>query len=263
METKKPKAETTETKVGERIAKRLARAGLCSRREAEVWIEEGRVKVNGKVISSPALNVSDADHILVNGKPLAVADKTRMWLYHKPRGLVTTHKDPEGRPTLFQRLPPELPRVISVGRLDMDSEGLLLLTNDGDLARKLELPSNGWTRRYRIRVYGTPQNLEALLKGITVDGVKYGRIQASVDSTQGSNSWLTVSLQEGKNRELRKVFEHLGHPVSRLIRTAYGPFQIGTLERGEVKEVPGKVIKEQMGAEAKEEGPSWKRRKSL
>jgi 23S rRNA pseudouridine2605 synthase len=231
----------------ERIAKRMARAGLCSRREAEVWVREGRVKVNGKKLVDPAFNVSDKDAIMVDGKLLAAKERTRMWLYHKPRGLVTTHKDPEGRPTVFGALPKELGRVISVGRLDANSEGLLLLTNDGELARRLELPSQGWVRRYRIRIFGKPENLEKLQQGITIDGMRYGSIKAVVDSEKDSNCWLTVSLQEGKNRELRKVFEHLGHPVSRLIRLAYGPFQLSTIERGTVKEVTQKVIKEQLG----------------
>lgn len=238
-----------EDEKGERIAKRMARAGLCSRRDAERWIAEGRVVVNGKKLSTPACVVTDADVILVNGKPLAGAAKTQLWLYHKPRGLMTTHRDPQGRPTVFDNLPPGLPRVISVGRLDFNSEGLLLLTNDGELARRLELPSTGWLRRYRVRVNGLPhkQHLAELEKGITIDGVNYGPITASVERSQGDNTWLIVGLREGKNREVRRVMEHLGHQVSRLIRTAYGPFQLGAIEPGKVKEVPGKVIKEQIG----------------
>lgn len=233
----------------ERIAKRMARAGLCSRREAESWIAEGRVSVNGKVIDSPALNVGDDDAILVDDKPLKAAEPMRLWRYHKPPGLVTTHKDPEGRPTVFDNLPPGLPRLISVGRLDLTSEGLLLLTNDGELARKLELPSTGWTRRYRARIHGTPSEeaLKSLERGVTVDGVSYGPIKAGVERSQGANSWLTIAIREGKNREIRRVMAHLGFETTRLIRTAYGPFQLGQLERGQVEEVSGKVLKEQVG----------------
>jgi 23S rRNA pseudouridine2605 synthase len=242
-------SEEKEDVGGERIAKRMARAGLCSRRDAERWIAEGRVIVNGKKLDTPACVVGPDDVILVNGKPLAGAAKTQLWLYHKPRGLMTTHKDPQGRPTVFDNLPPGLPRVISVGRLDFNSEGLLLLTNDGELARRLELPSTGWLRRYRVRVNGLPhkQHLAELEKGITIEGVNYGPITASVERSQGDNTWLVIGLREGKNREVRRVMEHLGHQVSRLIRVAYGPFQLGAIEPGKVKEVPGKVIKEQIG----------------
>ncbi len=236
-------------KDGERIAKRLARAGLCSRRDAERWIAEGRVMVNGRLLDSPAVVVTAADRIVVDGKPLAAPEPTRLWLYHKKRGLMTTHRDPQGRPTVFESLPPGMPRVISVGRLDFNSEGLLLLTNDGALARKLELPATGWLRRYRVRVHG--QVVDALLarlaQGITIDGVEYGAIQASVERQKGDNAWLIIGLREGKNREIRRVMEHLGYPVSRLIRVAYGPFQLGALLEGEAKEVPGKVLAEQMG----------------
>lgn len=227
----------------------MARAGLCSRREAEVWIAEGRVSVNGKKIDSPALNVSESDSIKVNGKLLAAKEQTRLWLYHKPTGLVTTHKDPEGRRTVFDALPKELPRVISVGRLDLNSEGLLLLTNDGDLARKLELPATGWIRRYRVRVFGniTPAMIAEMKKGVVADGVHYGQVDAVVDGGKGDNSWLTVALKEGKNREVRKIFEHFGCKVSRLMRLSYGPFQLGSLEKGEVKEVTGKVLKSFIG----------------
>ncbi len=233
----------------ERIAKRMARAGLCSRREAEVWIAEGRVSVNGKKISSPALNVSGSDSIKVDGKLLAAKEQARLWLYHKPTGLVTTHKDPEGRPTVFSALPKDLPRVISVGRLDLNSEGLLLLTNDGDLARKLELPATGWIRRYRVRVFGhiTPAMISEMKKGVVSEGVHYGPVEAVVDGGKGDNAWLTVSLKEGKNREVRKIFEHFGCKVSRLMRLSYGPFQLGNLEKGEVKEVTGKVLKSFIG----------------
>lgn len=234
---------------GERIAKVMARAGLCSRREAEAWIFEGRVKVNGKVLESPAICISPDMHILVDGKPLPQAEASHLWRYYKPRGLVTTHKDEKGRPTIFESLPAELPRVISVGRLDLNSEGLLLLTNDGELARHLELPSTGWVRRYRVRLHGKvdPLELQKLEKGITIEGMHYGPITAILDRQQGDNAWLTVSLQEGKNRELRRVFEFLGWPVSRLIRLSYGPFQLGPLAPGEVKAIPSKVLKEQLG----------------
>ncbi|MGE5515554.1 MAG: pseudouridine synthase [Bacteroidota bacterium] len=236
---------------GERIAKRLARAGICSRRDAERWIAEGRVVVNGKKLDTPAFLVQPADLIVVDGKPLAEPERTRVWRYHKPAGLMTTHKDPEGRATVFDRLPEGMPRVISVGRLDYASEGLLLLTNDGELARKLELPSNSWTRRYRVRVHGEvdPERLLELEKGITVDGVRYEPIKALLDRQKGANAWVTVSIREGKNREVRRVFDHLGWPVLRLIRVAYGPFQLGNLEEGGVEEVPGKVFKEQLGLE--------------
>ena len=234
---------------GERIAKRLARAGLCSRRDAERWIAEGRVAVDGKVLASPAVVVTEESRIVVDGKPLPEAERTRLWRYHKPSGLVTSHKDPQGRPTVFEKLPEDIPRVVSVGRLDLNSEGLLLLTNDGALARRLELPSNGWVRRYRVRVHGAPQadQLAKLERGVTVEGLIYGPIKAILDRQQGSNAWLTVSLKEGKNREIRKVMEHMGWSVSRLIRIAYGPFQLGLLEEGQVDEVPPRVVKEQLG----------------
>ncbi|MEO5374261.1 MAG: rRNA pseudouridine synthase [Alphaproteobacteria bacterium] len=237
------------TDKGERVAKVLARAGVCSRREAERLIAEGRVRVNGQVLTTPAVLVGETDLVAVDGKPLAAREKTRLWRFHKPRGLVTTHRDPEGRPTVFGALPPDLPRVISVGRLDLTSEGLLLLTNDGTLARKLELPATGWVRRYRVRVHGTvePARLVALEKGITIDGVAYGPIKALLDRTQGSNAWLTVGLREGKNREIRRVMEHMGWTVSRLIRVSYGPFQLGLLAEGAVEEVPGRILKEQLG----------------
>jgi len=234
---------------GERIAKRLARAGLCSRRDAERWIAEGRVSVDGKVLESPALAVTDESDIRVDGKPIPQPEPPRLWRYHKPAGLVTTHRDERGRPTVFERLPPNLPRLISVGRLDLNSEGLLLLTNDGDLARELELPARGWLRRYRVRVHGAvdPARLATLEKGLTVDGIAYGPIRAELDRTQGSNAWLSVSLREGKNREVRRVMEHLHLGVTRLIRIAYGPFQLGELERGHVDEVPRRVLREQLG----------------
>ena len=222
----------------------MARFGLCSRRDAERWIAAGRVLVNGKKITSPALDVSDADNIIVDGKSLSEKDPTRLWLYHKPTGLVTTHKDPEGRPTVFEKLPKDMPRVISVGRLDLNSEGLLLLTNDGELARKLESPETAWIRRYRVRVWGsvTPRMLAEMQKGVTVSGIQYKGVEAAVESTSGENNWVTVSLREGKNREIRKIFEHYGCRVNRLIRLSYGPFALGSLARGEVKEVTRKVL---------------------
>jgi len=220
-----------------RIAKVMARAGLCSRREAETWIRDGRVSVDGKVLDSPAFCVTPKNHIVVDGKPLPQKEPPRLWLYYKPKGLVTTHKDELGRPIIFEALPKDLPRVISVGRLDLNSEGLLLLTNDGELARHLELPSTGWIRRYRVRVHGKvdPHKLKTLEKGITIDRIHYGSITAALDRQQGDNAWLTVSLKEGKNREIRRVFEHLGWPVTRLIRTHYGPYKLNDLSPGEVK----------------------------
>jgi len=253
--------EATEKPQKERIAKRIARAGLASRREAEAWILAGRVQVNGETLSSPALAVTADDVIFVDGKPLPAAEKPRLWRYHKPSGLVTTAKDPEGRPTVFQRLPGHLPRVVSVGRLDMNSEGLLLLTNDGGLSRMLELPSRGWVRRYRVRVYGSPSAaaFKQLQQGVTVEGVHYGAIEARPEETpegapRRANVWLEVGLTEGKNREVRRALEHVGHPVSRLIRTAYGPFQLGRLPQNAVEEVTGKVLKEQLGRAYKELG---------
>ncbi len=238
--------------MAERIAKLIARAGLCSRREAERWILDGRVSVKGTVLQSPAITVSDDDDIRIDGKPLPAPERARLWRYHKPRGLVTTHKDERGRDTVFAHLPKEMPRVISVGRLDLNSEGLLLLTNDGELARALELPERGWVRRYRVRIHGAPEAaaLAALERGITIAGVKYGPIRAAIDKSQGSNAWLTVSLAEGKNREVRRVMEHLGFAVTRLIRVAYGPFQLGHLARGETAQVPRKVLTEQLGKDA-------------
>lgn len=241
-------------KDGERIAKRIARAGVCSRRDAEKLIAERRVSVDGHVIDTPATIVTAVSRIVVDGKPLPAMEPTRLFRYHKPDGLVTTHKDPEGRPTIFQALPPGLPRLISIGRLDLTSEGLLLLTNDGALARKLELPATGWVRRYRVRVHGRVDEsaLAKLVKGVTVDGLHYGPIEAALERAQvGANAWIAVSLREGKNREVRKVMEHMGLPVTRLIRIAYGPFQLGNLERGQVEEVQAKVLREQMGERPK------------
>jgi 23S rRNA pseudouridine2605 synthase len=237
------------TSRGERIAKVLARAGVCSRRDGERLIADGRVSVNGKTLASPALNVTPDDDIRVDGRPIAEAEPTRLWRYHKPVGLVTTHRDPEGRPNVFDHLPDTLPRVISVGRLDLTSEGLLLLTNDGELARRLELPATGWLRRYRVRAYGrvTQEELDALADGVEVEGVRYGPINAQLERMQGSNAWIAVSLNEGKNREVRKVLAALGLKVNRLIRIAYGPFQLGALASGAVEEVPRRVLAAQLG----------------
>jgi len=234
---------------GERIAKVIARAGLASRREAEAWIAAGRVSVNGAVITSPALNVSSSDRISVDGAPLRAHERTRLFLYHKPRGLVTTHSDPQGRDTIFGALPTGLPRVISVGRLDINTEGLLLLTNDGGLSRVLELPATGWLRRYRVRALGRvrQETLDKLREGMTVDGIRYGSIDATLDREQGANIWLTVGIREGKNREVRKVLEKLGLKVNRLIRIAFGPFDLGELEEGAVKEVETAELRAKLG----------------
>ena len=230
----------------QRIAKVLARAGLCSRRDAERWVAEGRVAVDGKVLTSPAVNVTDASDIRVDGHPLPEPERARLWRYHKPAGLVTTHRDEKGRATVFATLPKELPRLISIGRLDLNSEGLLLLTNDGALARRLELPATGWIRRYKVRVHGfiDEARLVSLEKGVTIDGIAYGAIRAQLERQQGSNAWLAFALREGKNREVRKVLEHLGYPVTRLIRLSYGPFQLGHLARGDIEEVPKSVSEE-------------------
>jgi 23S rRNA pseudouridine2605 synthase len=237
-------------KPGERIAKVIARAGLASRRNAEEWIAAGRVAVNGEVIRSPALNVTAGDRVSVDGQPLPARERTRLFLYHKPRGLMTTHADPQGRPTIFQKLPPNLPRLVSVGRLDFNTEGLLLLTNDGALARALELPATGWLRRYRVRAHGavTQAQLDTLRGGITIDGIHYGDIEAVLDRVQGSNLWLTFAIREGKNREVRNVLGHLGLTVTRLIRVSFGPFQLAELALGAVEEVPTRILREQLGA---------------
>src|SRR5271165_1558207 len=246
-----------EVREGQRIAKVMARAGVCSRRDAEAWTAEGRVSVNGKVLMSPAFNVSEADDVSVDGKPLGQRERTRLFLFHKPRGLVTTARDPEGRPTVFEALPPGLPRLVAIGRLDINSEGLLLLTNDGGLARVLELPSTGWLRRYRVRAHGTigQAQLDALRDGITIDGIDYLGVEARLDREQGSNVWITLGLREGKNREIKKVLEHLGLAVNRLIRVSFGPFELGDLAEGEVAEVRTRVLRDQLGLKlAKEAG---------
>jgi 23S rRNA pseudouridine2605 synthase len=239
-----------EQKVGERLAKMIARAGLASRREAELWIAAGRVAVNGAVIRSPACNVTAQDRVTVDGEPLPAKERTRLFIYHKPRGLITTHADPQGRPTIFQKLPRHLPRLISVGRLDFNTEGLLLLTNDGALARLLELPATGWLRRYRVRAHGTvtQDKLGALRAGVTISGIHYGPIEAALDRVQGSNLWLTFAIREGKNREVRNVLGHLGLVVTRLIRVSFGPFQLGELAEGAIEEVRTRVLREQLGA---------------
>lgn len=234
----------------ERIAKAIARSGLCSRREAERWIINGQVKLNSKILTECGVNVTSKDVIEVNGKPLPNKVITKLWMYHKQRGYLVTNYDPEGRSTIFDQLKNKIEtRFISVGRLDMDSEGLILLTNDGDLARKLELPATGWLRKYRVRVHGyvIPKDLEPLKNGITIDGIRYGRIDAALDRQQGSNAWLTLSFREGKNREVRKVMNHLGYNVNRLIRISFGPFNLKNLPSGELEEVKNKVLNDQLG----------------
>jgi len=249
FERRAPREEPKPKKAGERIAKVLARAGLASRRDAEEMVTQGRVTVNGRVINSPALDVTANDAVAVDGKPLPPRERTRLFLYHKPRGLMTTHDDPEGRPTVFDNLPEGLPRLISIGRLDFNTEGLLLLTNDGGLARALELPDTGWLRRYRVRAHGevTQAQLDELKKGVEVDGVKYGPIEATLERDQGANVWVVFAIREGKNREVRNVMAHLGLEVNRLIRVSYGPFQLGELAEGQVEEVKTRVLREQLG----------------
>ncbi|MGX9355203.1 pseudouridine synthase [Roseobacteraceae bacterium S113] len=252
------------TPPGDRIAKVLARAGIASRREAERMIEAGRVSVNGKIIDRAALNVTEADKIAVDGKPLGEKEPERLWLYHKPTGLVTTTKDEQGRPTIYDDLPEDMPRVMSVGRLDLNSEGLLLLTNDGGIKRKLELPSTGWLRRYRVRVNGRPSDamLDPLRKGLTVDGQTFQPMVVTLDRQQGANAWLTVGLREGKNREIRRAMTDIGLSVNRLIRVSYGPFQLGQLKSGAVEEVRRRVLRDQLGLEgAKVDRPKPVRRR--
>jgi 23S rRNA pseudouridine2605 synthase len=246
----RPRERTEAGGGAERIAKRIARAGACSRRDAERWIADGRVAVDGTVLNSPAVTVTEANVITIDGVKLRQAEPARLYRYHKPAGLLTTAHDPKGRKTIYDRLPAGLPRLMPIGRLDFTSEGLLLLTNDGGLKRQLELPATGWQRRYRVRVHGTVDQakLAGLARGIKIDGFDYGPIEAEVDRVQGSNVWLKVALREGKNREIRKIMEHFGWPVSRLIRLSFGPFQLGHLRPDGVEEVTGKVLKEQLGA---------------
>ncbi|HEV7276938.1 MAG TPA: pseudouridine synthase [Devosiaceae bacterium] len=236
---------------GDRLAKTIARSGLCSRRDAEHWIKEGRVSVNGQTVKTPAFNVTDKDRIKVDGEPLAARQGTRVWLYHKPAGLVVTEKDPEGRETIFERLEQQgLPRVVTIGRLDLNTEGLLLLTNDGGLKRVLELPATGWLRKYRVRAFGTvtQAQLDTLRGGVEIDGIKYGQIDATLEREQGANTWLLVSLREGKNREVKNVLASLGLQVNRLIRVSYGPFQLGDIPIGAVEAVKARVLRDQLGA---------------
>jgi 23S rRNA pseudouridine2605 synthase len=233
----------------ERVAKRIARSGFCSRRDAERLIATGRVAVDGQVLSSPAVTVTDANRVTIDGEPMPQLEPARLFRYHKPAGVLTAARDPEGRPTIYDRLPEGLPRLMPIGRLDLSSEGLLLLTNDGELKRRLELPATGWLRRYRARVHGRidESRLAALQQGIEIDGFQYGPIQATLDRVQGSNAWLSVALREGKNREIRRVLEHFGWAVNRLIRVSFGPFQLGGLAPGAIEEVPAKVLGEQLG----------------
>lgn len=236
---------------GERIAKVLARAGVASRRDAERMIQAGRVSVNGRTLDTPALNVTEGDRIAVDGKPLAQAEPARLWLYHKPAGLVTTARDEQGRRTIFDALPDDLPRVMSVGRLDLNSEGLLLLTNDGAIKRRLELPATGWLRKYRARINGRPkdEDFEPLRAGLSIREERFQPMQVTLDRQQGANAWLTLGLREGKNREIRRAIEELGFAVNRLIRVSYGPFQLGNLKPGEVEEVRRRVLRDQLGLE--------------
>ncbi|SHJ02198.1 23S rRNA pseudouridine2605 synthase [Shimia gijangensis] len=264
MSTDTPK----ETPKGDRIAKVLARAGIASRREAERMIEAGMVTVNGKKITSPALNVTASDRITFDGKPIAEPEPERVWLYHKPTGLVTTHKDEKGRDTIFDHLPDTMPRVMSVGRLDLNSEGLLILTNDGALKRKLELPSTGWLRKYRVRVNGRPteETVAPLLKGVSIEGERFQPMEVTLDRQQGANAWLTIGIREGRNREIRRAMETVGLSVNRLIRVSYGPFQLGQLKPGEVEEIRRRVVRDQLGLEGvtppeKRKTPQRKRRR--
>jgi 23S rRNA pseudouridine2605 synthase len=257
MSTDTPSDKPKDAPKGDRIAKVLARAGVASRRDAERMIEAGRVTVNGLKIDSPALNVTPRDTITVDGKPISEPEPERLWLYHKPVGLVTTDRDEKGRKTIYDDMPDDLPRVMSVGRLDINSEGLLLLTNDGGIKRKLELPSTGWLRRYRVRINGRPtdETFAPLRRGITVEGETFQPMQIQLDRQQGANAWLTVGLREGKNREIRRAIMDIGLSVNRLIRISYGPFQLGDLKPGAVEEVRRKVMRDQLGMEALEQNP--------
>ena len=256
----KEKPDTPTTPAGERIAKVLSRAGVASRREAERLIELGEVAVNGKVITSPALNITPSDRITVRGEPVGQPEPPRLWLYYKPEGLVTSASDEKGRDTVFDHLPEDMPRVMSVGRLDLNSEGLLLLTNDGELKRRLELPSTGWLRKYRVRVKGNPTEpeIEPLRKGITVDGDRFQPMEVKIDRHQGANAWLTVGLREGKNREIRRAMTHIGLTVNRLIRVSYGPFRLNELKPGEVEEIKPRILREQLGLAEDADDPKAK-----
>jgi len=250
-----PRPMTEKKHEGERIAKRLSRAGVASRREVERMIAAGRISVNGKLLDTPAFNVVPSDRILVDSKPVAAAEPARLWRYYKPKGLVSTNSDEKGRETVFDKLPSDLPRVMTIGRLDLNSEGLLLLTNDGELKRRLELPSTGWVRKYRVRVNGYPTDdvLEPLRKGITIDGENFQPMTVVLDRQQGANAWLTIGLREGKNREIRRAIESLNMTVNRLIRVSYGPFQLAEMKLGEVDEIRAKVLRDQLGIEREPE----------
>lgn len=256
--TQKSEGLMKTTYEGERLAKKLARAGIASRREAEKMIIEGRVKVDGKTITTPALNVTDEQSIKVDNKPIEKAEETRLWRYHKKAGALTTNKDPQGRQTIFELLPPDLPRLISVGRLDYNTEGLLLLTNDGALARHLEMPKNGWLRRYRVRVHGIMlrENLKTLEKGAMIEGIQYDSMKIAIEDEkkEGANRWLIVTIKEGKNREVRKAMAFLGLEVTRLIRVSFGPFLLGSISRGAIEEIPRRAMKESLGNFFKETG---------
>ena len=255
-----PHTDKSEVRDGQRIAKVMARAGLCSRRDAEAWIEAGRVSVNGAILESPAFNVGPDDDVRIDGERLRAAERTRLFFFHKPRGLVTTAKDPEGRRTIFEALPADLPRVVAVGRLDINTEGLLLLTNDGGLARVLELPATGWLRRYRVRAHGEvlQSQLDALREGVTIEGIHYAGIEARLEREQGSNVWIMMGLREGKNREIKRVLEHVGLAVNRLIRVSFGPFELGDLPEGAVAELNTRILRDQLGLKlAKQSGANF------